>query len=107
MKEFPSILNVNNKNNFRLIYYNRVLCYFRRKIYEHMIKEDENSYFDLNDFCVSNGMKDIKNIEKMVQTLSEELHKLGWKCKRSFGGTALFIYSSDKPPRSCWDDELV
>ena len=60
MKEFPNILNENNKNKFPVIYYNRVLCYLRKKIYEHMIKEDENNYFDLDSFCSLYGVKDIK-----------------------------------------------
>jgi len=37
----------------------------------------------------------------------EELEELGWKCKKSFGQTALFIYSTENPPPSCWDDSLV
>ena len=104
MKHFPSILNVNNKDNFPILYYNRILCYLRRKIYEHIIKEDENNYFDLDMFSISYNIKDQKIIQKMVGVLIEELHKLGWKCKLSFGETGLFIYSSDKPPPSCWTE---
>ena len=107
MKEFPSIINVNNKNKFQEVYYKRMLCYLRRKIYEHIIKEDENNYFDLDTFCSSYGIKDMKEMEKMIKILSEELNRFGWKCKVSFGGTALFIYSSKNPPPSCWDDGLI
>jgi hypothetical protein len=106
MKEFPEILNVNNKDKFEDIYNNRMTSYLRQKIYEHVIKNDQNNYFDLDNFRGSYKIKNIEDIKKMTNTIIEELCLLGWKCKLSYGGTALFIYSSDKPPSSCWDDEL-
>ena len=105
MKIFPSILNITNKNKFPQIYYNRLLSYLRKSIYEHMIKEDENNYIDLDAFSTLHGVKDKKLIEQMVKTLVNELNNLGWKCKISFGGTGLFIYSSHDPPPSCWEDD--
>ena len=104
MKEFPDILNVKEKEKFPTIYYNRVLCYLRRDIYEHVISHDENSYFDLDKFSRT-YYKDSK-ISELSESIIPELEKLGWKCKLSFGGTALFIYSTDKAPASCWDDSL-
>ena len=109
MKEFPNILNVKHKESFPELHYNRVLCYLRKAVYEHVIIHDENSYFDLEKFG-SLHFKEQKNREELVTRLSsviqKELEKLGWKCKCSFGGTALFIYSSEKTPVSCWDDGL-
>jgi hypothetical protein len=108
MKELPLILNVKNIQSFPELYYNRVSCYFRKCIYEHVISQDENSYFDLDKFG-RKYFKD-KDIEELTSKLSQsiilELEKLGWKCKLSFGGTALFIFSTDNPPPSCWDDGL-
>ena len=74
-----------------------------------MIREDENTYFDLEKFgCIY--FKNKKNKEellhKLLNDIIPEITKLGWKCKKSFGGTALFIYSSENPPPSCWDDGL-
>jgi hypothetical protein len=43
-------------------------------------------------------------IEKLSKTIITELVNIGWNCKLSFGNTGLFIYSTDKPPPSCWDD---
>ena len=34
MKEFPPILSTRHINKFTEIYYNRVLCYLRRDLYE-------------------------------------------------------------------------
>lgn len=104
MKQFPSALNVKNKNKFSLLYDNRVLCYLRKKIYEHIIKENENNYFDLDVFSKKHN---VKNIENLIVTIIKELNNIGWKCKLSFGGTGLFIYSTDIPPSSCWDDGLI
>lgn len=105
MKEFPPNLNVDNKDNFTIMHSNRILCYLRRDIFEHMIREDENSYFDINIFAKKyNSSKNKEVIDNIVKTIIEELSELGWKCKLSFGGTGLFIYSTDKPPPSCWED---
>lgn len=109
MKEFPSNLNVKNKDNFPVILYNRVSFYLRKEVYEHLIKikcpENENSYFDIEKFN-KKFLNDMDITQKIVSTITSELINLGWKCKLSFGGTALFIFSTEKPPPSCWDDGL-
>lgn len=102
MKEFPSILNVKNKENFEKMNYARLLCYFRKAIFEHMIREDENNYFDLSCLCIKNS----EILNNMVETVIEELKVLGWKCKLSYGNTGLYIYSTEDPPKNCWDGEF-
>ena len=109
MKEFPVILSVQNKDQFPSIHYNRVVCYLRKAIYEHVIGHDENSYFDLEKFSrlyFETNEKREELTKKLSDGIIPELEKLGWKCKTSFGGTALFIYSTEEPPPSCWDDGL-
>ena len=101
MNEFPSILNVKNKEKFPEIYYDRVLSYIRRDIYEHVIKEEENNYFDLDIFQKKYNLS-TEVIDKIVQEIMKELENLGWNCKLSFADTGLFIYSTDKPPANCW-----
>lgn len=101
MKEFPNILNVKNKNSFPSIHFNRVLCYLRRNIYEHIIKEDENNYFDLSLFFKQYGTNQ-NDSETMRDIIMKELSSLGWKTKLSFGDTGLFIYSTEEVPKSCW-----
>lgn len=105
MKEFPDILNVSNKSNFEVICYDRNLCYLRRELYEHIIRYDEDNYFDIEKFCSNFHIKKLE-IESMIQKAITELTSIGWKCKLSYGGTALFIYS-DKIPKNCWDDGLI
>jgi hypothetical protein len=57
--------------------------------------------FDLDRFSRQNEEK-IDVIQKMTETIMEELTQLGWKCKLSYGDTALFIYTSENPPAGCW-----
>ena len=108
MKVFPDVLNVKHKDGFPSVYYNRVMCYLRKAIYEHMISHDENSYFDLEKFGRIYFTTDKREelITKMGIGIKKELTEMGWKCKLSFGETALFIYSSENHPKSCWDDGL-
>ena len=102
MLEFPKRLNINNKSEFKTYFYDRFLCYLRKDIYEHMLIEDENSYFELDNWCRKYLKNDDEMMTKMVEKLRNELHQMGWKTAISFGNTALFIYSSEEPPRSCW-----
>lgn len=101
MKEFPKQLSVKNKSKFKGLRYRRLLCYLRKELYEHMLVDNEDSYYALDTFYTANKV-DIDSAEKMSITVMKELEKLGWKCKLSFGGTGLFIYSSADPPKSCW-----
>jgi len=101
MNEFHSTLSVKNKNNFKVIYYNRILCYLRENIYEHILIQEEKDYFDIDCFRKKYTVNsDILN--KLVNTVVEELGKLGWKTKIGFGGTGLFIYSTENPPITYW-----
>lgn len=102
MKDFPSKLNVENKETFSAVYTERTKCYLRRDIFEHVISHDENDYFYLDKF--NEKYNDIELIRRLVEELIPELEALGWKCNLSFGGTGLFIYSTDEPPPSCWQE---
>ena len=109
MKEFPINLNVKYKDSFPDIYYTRTLCYLRKSIYEHIISSDENNYFDFEEFgrkYFKDHKDRIKLTSKLIESIMLELETRGWKCKISYGGTAMFIYSTDKPPPSCWEDSM-
>jgi hypothetical protein len=102
MREFSSKLKPENKGNFKTIFYDRMKCYLRRDLYEHILSHDENDYFSLDDF--NKRVRDMEMVKQMVSELVSELEELGWKCKTSFGGTGLFIYSTELPPPSCWEE---
>ena len=103
MKDFPLSLNVKNKKNFPKVYDNRMLCYLRKEIYEHVIHKTENSYFELDKFEVKYTCH---ITDSMIDIIISELNVLGWNCKKTCANTALFIYSTPNPPSSCWDDGL-
>ena len=102
MKEFPDILKTKNIVNFSKLNHDRLKCYLRRDLYEHIISHEEKDYFSLDEF---NKRANNMNLTKqLVKEIIPELEQIGWKCKTSFGGTGLFIYSGENPPPNCFED---
>lgn len=101
MKNFPLTLKNENKKNFEAINYERLKCYLRRDLYEHIISHTQEEYFSFDTFC-SNKFINNKQINKLIDDLIPELNLLGWKCQKAYGDTALFIYDSEKLPSTCW-----
>lgn len=102
MREFPSKLNVKNKETFTALHTERVKCYLRRDIFEHIISNEESDYFSLDKF--NEKYDDLELVKRLVRELIPELELLGWTCQCSFGDTGLFIYSDEKP-KNCWEEE--
>jgi hypothetical protein len=101
----PIELDINNKTQFPLIFFNNKLRDFRKDIYEYMLnRENENEYYDLDLWCRKNIKHNTDIMHDYVNIIKNELINLGWNCKTSFGNTGLFIYSTDKPPSSCYED---
>ena len=105
MKAFDASLTPGNKAKFLGIRYDIVLGYLRREITENVLECDENNFFDLPIFSRKYGLTD-SNLTSMRSVVTEELEALGWSVKTSFGGTGLFVYSSEQPPPSCHSDEF-
>jgi hypothetical protein len=105
MDKFPFEINATNKDSFKKIQHDKIIRHLRTKIYDHIISCNENNYFDLDKFNTT-YTKNMDSLQEMIIIITKELEKLGWKCKLSFGDTGMFIYSSDKPPPSCWSGEF-
>jgi hypothetical protein len=105
MKEFSNDILVTNRNNFVNLSFQRNLCYLRRDIYEHVINNKEEDYFDIDIWCRNRLKNDTGTMKKMISIIVDELEKKGWTCKITFGASALFIYS-DKPPVNYFEDGL-
>lgn len=105
MKEFSDNISVVNRNNFSEIYFQRNLCYLRRDIYEHVLANREEDYFDIDIWCRKRLRNNTEIMKRMIKIIILELERKGWKCKTTFGDTALFIYS-DKPPNNYFEDGL-
>jgi hypothetical protein len=106
MNCFPDFLKSENKEIFEENYSDFVLCRFRELVYCHILLGDENNYVDLDVIKKTYKLTDKQHLD-ITDNIIQELEQLGWKCKKSFGQTALFIYSTENPPPSCWDDTLV
>jgi hypothetical protein len=102
MKEFPDILKPKNKENFAKLNQDRLKCYLRRDLYEHIISHEDKDYFSLDEF--NKRANDMNLTKQLVREIIPELEQLGWKCKTSFGGTGLFIYNTENPPPNCFED---
>ena len=104
-RNLPDDLNMDNKLQFPLIFFNTKLSEFRKDIYNYMLSRDnENEYYDLDMWCRKNIKHNTDIMQDYVNIIKNELTNLGWNCKTSFGGTGLFVYSTDKPPSSCYED---
>ena len=77
MKHFPESIHVKNKENFPGYTYERLKCYLRRDLYEHIIGKPEEEYFSLDEFNKKVG--ELAKTKKMVLEVIPELEKLGWK----------------------------
>lgn len=103
MNKFPEHLKPENKCNFSHLKYEMLLSNMREKIFELVLSGNENNYFEVDNFSRMYKLKKCQ-VDEMIITVTKELEQLGWKIKTSFGGTGLFIYSTDIPPPSCFEE---
>jgi len=98
MQSFTDDLNVINKYNLREIWKDRMLCKLRKQIYNFTIERTrEDDFFDIDTFN-RRYIKDVDITNDLVNIVVRELNDLGWKTYIGFGGTGLYIYSSDDLP---------
>lgn len=102
MNSFGQELHVLNKDNFEDLFKETYMMKLRKKIHLFMISNrNENDFFDIEKF----NRKYIRNMNKTNDMINEvifELNQLGWKTHIGFGGTGLYIYSSDELPLGAW-----
>lgn len=98
MEQFPEQLNVKNLDLFTSLLDEEHKRMMRKEIYIMILKRNETDFFDIDNF----NRRYVKNMEKstvMAKSICEELELLGWKTFFGFGGTGLYIYSTeDLPP---------
>ena len=106
MKSFPNHFTPEvideSKEVKQDLLFRRTLSYLRKEIYEHVLTNEKNDYYDIEAFMRRKFDRyDKKETESYLEVIRDELHALGWKTGTSYGDTALFIYSGEKP-ESCW-----
>lgn len=93
-----SDLDVSNKANFANMRRKFLKEKMRKHIRGMMLEGNESDFFDLDNFN-RKYVKDTALASELVQEISEELQELGWKTFLGFGGTGLYVYSTeDLPP---------
>jgi hypothetical protein len=101
MDNFGLELHVSNKLKLSDIKYRNLLAKLRKHIYNFMLDREESNFFDIDNFN-RDYVKDINMTNEMVNKIVEELNKLGWSTYVGFGGTGLYIYSSDDLPQGAY-----
>lgn len=106
MKEFPELINPKNKSKFSYFRHEKILRNLRKEIAWHILEGIESRYYDLDDFSTRYliSKEDLKN---MTDKIILELQNIGWKCGLTYGDTALFIYSTENPPSTFYQDGLI
>jgi hypothetical protein len=101
MEHFPSDFSPENKDKFYDIRNREILKLLRKNIFHLVLKGNEKEFFDLEIFNRQHvHSTEITNL--LANQVIEELHTLGWKTILSYGGTGLFIYSTEEPPGNAW-----
>lgn len=98
MNSFPSHLS--DPNIFIQTLDDYILQKMRKKIYLHILRNQQNDFFDMELFN-RKYVNDMKKTEAFSETLIKELSELGWKTFIGYGGTGLFFYDQELPP-SAW-----
>ena len=97
MEQFPNSLNVSNILSFGDIKKNLLLQNLRKKIFKHILNNNENDFFDIEKFN-----RNPIYILPLIDIIIKELQELGWNTSYSYNNTALFIYSTIEKPSSCY-----
>ena len=93
--------HVSNKENFERLLEDENLSILRKEICRHMLKGNENDFFDITDFNRS-YVGNMNRTNELVNRIMDELQKLGWNTFLGFGGTGLYIYSGDELPQGVY-----
>jgi len=102
MNSFGQELYVLNKDNFECMFKQTYMLKLRKKLYLFMISNrNENDFFDIEKFN-RKYIRDMNKTNDMINIIIKELNQLGWKTYIGFGGTGLYIYSSEDLPSGAW-----
>ena len=93
--------HVSNKDNFERLLAEENLSILRKEICRHMLKGNENDFYDITDFNRT-YVGNMNRTNELVNTIIIELHNLGWHTFLGFGGTGLYIYSGDELPQGVY-----
>ena len=98
MNKFPeSLKNIDEfENTLKDLFLNKL----RKQIYIHILRNNQNDFFDIELFN-RKYVKDMKKMDEYIEFLIKELEKVGWKTFIGYGGTGLFFYDKEIP-KNAW-----
>ena len=117
MNSFPYWIGKEYKEEFAGYNFQHILKILRKEIFNHILNYDysnvdsnnqfvcENNSFELDVFFKFYNVNEGKQKE-MIEIISKELKEIKWNTQLAFNETALFIYSTDTLPSSCWSGDL-
>lgn len=96
-ERLPNILHVSMRDKFKILNKSMIKSLIIKDLTHFILnRKSENDYFDFDKYNQYECLEDI------IKEIELELDDLGWNHKLSFGGSAIFIYTSENPPPSCW-----
>lgn len=105
MDKFPDYLSVSSKHLFSSYMETRITSKLRNKIYEFILTGNEDDYFVLGNFYRSENIHNNTELTaRITGTIISELTALGWTTKLAFGGTGLYIYSTEEHKSTYFED---
>jgi hypothetical protein len=98
MQSFSSDISPLNRENFDRVWGEKIKERLRKHVSNFILSRNgENDFFDIDIFN-RRYVKDIDITNNTVNDIVNELNNLGWKTYIGFGGTGLYIYSSEDLP---------
>jgi hypothetical protein len=101
MDHFGLELHVSNKDNLSDIKNRNLMSKLRKCVYNFILDREESSFFDIDIFNRT-YVKNMNKTNDMINKIVIELNSLGWNTYIGFGGTGLYIYSSEDLPRGAY-----
>ena len=108
MDKFPDYLSVSSKHLFSSYMETNIMSKLRNKIYEFILTGNEDDYFVLGNFYRSENINNNTQLTtRITDTIINELTALGWTTKLAFGGTGLYIYSTQDHKSTYFEDIIA
>lgn len=105
MNSFPPYLIPQENEKFESYMEHFILYKIREAIYSFILKGNEDDYFILDKHYREYNIHDSELAQTITDKLTHELNNLGWKTKKAFGGSSLYIYSKE-PHKSAYFEDM-
>ncbi len=95
------IQNASNKHNFKQLLFEHHFKLLTENIALHVLKNDEKDFYDLEKFQRLYKISNL-DLDKMIEEIKTKLKEKGYNTFLGFGGTGLFIFTSEEKPQGAY-----